>query len=125
MTREEIIKLLEIVSAAYPYAMNKIGDPAALVTAWEMGLGMFSAESVYKAARLHIESSQFFPTVADIREKMVRASIAYDMPPVNSLEAHAPPKYDKELDDFCRWVGFGCEPDDSVELPKGFLPYEQ
>lgn len=124
MTREEIINLLEIVSAAYPNAMNKISDPETMVSAWEMGLGMYSAETVYKAARLHMEKSCFFPTIADIRDNIIRARIVFEAPPTNALKAKAPPKYDKELDDFCRWVGLGCEPDDTVELPKGFLPYE-
>lgn len=75
MTRKEIADLLEIVIAQYPN--TKVNDPAAMVNAWEMVLGDYSAESVYKAARLHMETCKFFPTIADIREKIVRAEMIY------------------------------------------------
>ena len=125
MTREEIISLLEIVSAAYPNSMKNIKDAGALVTAWEMVLGEFSAEAVYKSARLHMTTNKFFPSPSDIRDNIVRAQIAYTPTIPNAIEPKASLKYDKELDDFCKWIGFGCDPDDTVELPSGFLPYEQ
>ena len=86
MSREEIIKLLEIVTNAYPYA--KISDAGSMVSAWEMTLGEFSAESVYKATRLHMETNKFFPTPADIRDLIVRASIVYrEEPTTPAIEA--------------------------------------
>lgn len=82
MTRKEIVDLLKIVFAAYPH--TKIADPNAMVSTWEMMFGEYSAESVYKAARLHMENSKFFPTVADIKENLKKAEMIYSSP---ALEA--------------------------------------
>ena len=127
MTREETIKLLAIISSAYPYASKEIKDASALATAWEMTLGEFSAESVYKATRLHMETNKYFPSPSDIRDKIVRSQIVYQPTITNAIEATSSKdeaEIEKNLDLFCKWIGFGCEPDDTVELPKGFLPYE-
>ena len=124
MTREEIIKLLDIVSATYPHA--KIKDPSALVSAWEMTLGDFSAESVYKATRYHLETNKFFPSPSDIRDNIVRAEMVYRPSIPNAIESRTgrDEDIDKNLDLFCQWIGFGQEPDDTVDIPKGFLHYE-
>ena len=122
MTREEIIKLLDIVSATYPHA--KIKDPSALVSAWEMTLGDFSAESVYKATRYHLETNKFFPSPSDIRDNIIRAELVYSSPIPNLIESRTNRNDDENLELFCQWIGFGYEEDDTVELPKGFLHYE-
>lgn len=124
MERKEIVELLKIVSANYPHA--KISDPKAMVSAWELLLGDYSAEAVYKAARLHMETNKYFPSPSDIRDNIVRAQIAYAPTIPNAIESKAnnSEETEKNLDLFCKWIGFGCEPDDTVELPKGFLPYE-
>ena len=75
MTRKEIADLLKIVFAAYPH--TKISDPNTMVTTWEMMFGDLPADKVYKAARLHMESSKFFPTVADIKENLTKADMIY------------------------------------------------
>lgn len=127
MTRNEIIDLLDILSASYPYAAKSIANPKALIAAWEMTLGEFSAEAVYKAARLHLETNKYFPSPSDIRDKIVRSQIVYQPTITNAIEATSSKdeaEIEKNLDLFCKWIGFGCEPDDTVELPKGFLPYE-
>ena len=80
MTRKEIINLLEVISAAYPYI--KISDPASMVSAWLLVFGDQDAGAVYKAARLHIETSPFFPTPADINNLMVKAEAIYGSKPV-------------------------------------------
>ena len=85
MNRNEIINLLEVISSAYPN--TKIKDPKAIVSAWELTLGGFSAESVYKAARLHLETSKFFPTPSEIADKIVRADLIYSVRPGKALEA--------------------------------------
>ena len=74
MTREQIIRLLKVLSDNYNI---KIADPKGKVTAWEMELGNYSAESIYKAARLHMQTSQYFPSPADLINKMVRAQLLY------------------------------------------------
>ena len=122
MERKEIVELLKIVSAAYPH--TKIADPKVMVTNWEMTLGEFSAESVYKAARLHMETNKYFPSPSDIRDKIVRAQIAYTNSIPNAIEATSNKDYDEYLDKLCQFIGLGCDEDDTVELPKGFLPYE-
>ena len=78
MTRDEITSLLEMLVANYPN--TKIRDPKATADAWEMTLGMYQAESVFKAARYHMDTSSFFPTPADIKKKMVKAKLIYDEP---------------------------------------------
>ena len=124
MTRDEIIKLLAIVFATYPHA--KIKDPSALVSAWEMTLGDFSAESVYKATRYHLETNKFFPSPSDIRDNIVRAEMVYRPSITNAIESRTrnDEQTEQDLDLFCQWIGFGQEADDTVELPKGFLHYE-
>lgn len=113
MTREEIVSLLEIVITAYPNA--KIKDAGAMVSAWEMCLGDFSAESVYKAARLHMNNNRFFPTPADIRSNIVRAELVYTDTEIDQkrLEAKSEPSKaiseaeDEYLENLCKFVGFG------------------
>lgn len=124
MERKEIVELLKVVSANYPHA--KISDPKAMVTAWEMLLGEFSAESVYKAARLHMTTNKYFPSASDIRDNIVRGELVFGDTLPNAIEAKTQDgkNYDEYLDKFCEWIGFGCEENDTVELPKGFLPYE-
>ena len=124
MTREETIKLLSIVSSTYPH--EKIKDPSALVSAWEMTLGDFSAETVYKATRYHLETNKFFPSPSDIRDNIVRAELIYRPTIPNAIESrtHNDEETEKNLDLFCQWIGFGQDEDDTVELPTGFLHYE-
>lgn len=122
MERKEIVELLKVVASAYPH--TKIADPKAMVTTWEMTLGEFSTEAVYKATRLHMETNKYFPSPSDIRDNIVRAQIAYTTPITNAIEARAVPNEDENLELFCQWIGFGYEENDEVELPKGFLPYE-
>jgi hypothetical protein len=110
------------VSATYPHA--KIKDPSALVSAWEMTLGDFSAETVYKATRYHLETNKFFPSPSDIRDNIVRAELIYRPTIPNAIESRTNDYYEKNLDLFCKWIGFGQEEDDTVELPNGFLHYE-
>ncbi len=74
MTREEIIKLLAILSDNYNI---KITNPAGKATAWEITLGPYSAESIFKAARLHMETNKYFPSPADLIEKITRSEVVY------------------------------------------------
>lgn len=122
MTRDEITKLLETLVSAYP--STKIKDAKVMTDTWEMVLGDFSAESVYKAARLHMDTSKFFPTPAEIKDSIVRAQLVYKEPELIGIEAHTNEAEEKYLDAFCKWIGFGYEPDDSVILPNGFMPFE-
>lgn len=118
MTREEIIKLLAVLSDNYNV---KIQNPAGKATAWEMVLGDYEADSIYKAARLHMSSNKYFPSPADLLKIRSRAELVYSTPPTNTkaIEAHTnkPVLTQRDHDFFdalCRKVGLGCDPDDSV-----------
>ena len=128
MTKKETAQVLAIIRAAFPNV--KIEDAAATCQSWYMELSDYSASSVIKAARLHISTSKFFPTVAEIKAKIVRAELVY---PDDTLDTYrlsgpavkaiadpeiklaAPVVTDEQLEDFCKWVGLGypndCEED--------------
>lgn len=84
MTRAEIIDLLEILISCYPN--TKIADPSAMATSWEMVLGEYEASSIYKAARLQMSTSPFFPKPADLINSITRAELVYSPPPRPVLE---------------------------------------
>jgi hypothetical protein len=128
MTREEIIRLLRILTKNYS---KKVDDAETLANNWEMILGSYSAASVYKAARLHMSTSKYFPNPAEIREKIIKAELIFDDAPKNAIEAHSHKTLDEEvkiwepyLDAFCQWIGFGCDPNPDIDL-RDFLPYEK
>ena len=124
MTREETIQLLETLAATYPNA--KIKDAAKMADMWQMALEDFTAEAVYKAARLHMNSNKFFPTPADIKEKLARAELIYQGPPLNAIEPPKNAKDDYYLEELCRFVGLGYdEPDDNADLTKDFMNWER
>lgn len=80
MTQRELIQLLRTLSANYPNAISKI-DSKELLKNWEMAFGKEDAESVYMAARLHMDLSPFFPTIADIKANMKRGKLVYGTAP--------------------------------------------
>lgn len=82
MTREETIRLLKICRAAYPY--KSIQDPSGMIDAWQLAFGGEQAERIYKAARLHMNTNKFFPTIADIREAMKRSDLIYGESLINN-----------------------------------------
>lgn len=134
MTRKEIVELLKIVSASYPNA--KIADPNTMVTTWEMMFGDLPADKVYKAARLHMENSKFFPTVADIKENLTKADMIYNTSALEAPKHRRKPLVEtpKGMTDEEHILGIvedqmrlECElegvPFDE-DLMKNFLPYE-
>lgn len=126
MNREETIKLLGIITSAYPNIADKIKDPDLMASTWEMELGNYSAEAVYKAARLHIASSKYFPTPSNIIDNIVRAQLLYSEPTLNAIESHSTNAdiIEQYLDTFCEWIGLGSEENDDVIFPS-YLPYER
>lgn len=78
MTREEITRLLQAMVAAYPAAKDKITDARGMVAAWELAFGEEDASRIYKAAKLHMMSSPYFPTISDITKLMVRVGLNVD-----------------------------------------------
>ena len=121
MNREEIANLLKILSKNYQKRISP-SDAKTLVDSWELTLGAFSAEEVYKAARLHMETSVYFPNPADIRKNIVRASVAYTeetksparLTSIAGAEPIEDEKLNEWLDAFCEWIGFGCEPNEDA-----------
>ena len=115
MNKKEAAQILAICRAVYPN--TKIEDASATVTGWVMELGDFSSEAIMKAARLHMATSKFFPTPADIREKIVRAELVYSDTELdhvqepkllgNSNDLIVIDDIDEKLDNFCQWVGLG------------------
>lgn len=88
MTRVEIIKLLKMLRAAYPNV--KIADAEGTVAVWELAFGADEAETIYKAARWHINTCKYFPTPADIRAGMRRGELLYGniaQAPTRAIEA--------------------------------------
>ncbi len=73
MTRNEIMQLLQVLSAAYP--ITKINDPKGTVDAWELAFGGIDANIIFGAARIHMTSSPFFPTVSDIYKRIPLVSM--------------------------------------------------
>lgn len=120
MNRNEITKLLEILVANYG---KNITDPKTMADSWEMNLGEFSAEAVFKAARLHMETSPYFPNPADIKKLMPKAQLVYNSPMLPALgtgEDDAK-KWEPFLDAFCRKMGLGGEPNEDIDL-RDYLP---
>ena len=115
MTEKETMQILAIVRTAYPAI--KIENPQGMVQAWYGCLGEFSVDAVMKAARLHMNTSKYFPTPAEIREKIVRAEIAYrdDGIDVNRIQdsntkligSETETELDDYLENLCKFVGLG------------------
>ena len=118
MNKKETAQILAIVRTAYPNV--RIDNPAGTVQAWQMTLGEYSADSVMKAARLHMNTSKFFPTPADIREKIIRAELIYNESEIE-LKSIAPSNVkligteidyiaiDEQLENTCKFVGLGYQ----------------
>lgn len=119
MNSKEAAQILAVVRTAYPN--TKIEDAGAMVQAWVMGLGDYSASSVMKAARLHMATAKFFPTIAEIREKIVRAELIYTESEIetnriepskqkllgNETSLIVTDDVDEKLENLCKFVGLG------------------
>ena len=123
MSEKECAQILAIVRSVYPNTKN-IDNPNATLKGWMMELGSYNADAVLKAARLHIATSKFFPTPADIIEKLVRAQLVYsssELEPdklqagtkaLEDPENKTQPVTDEQLENLCKFVGFGYEVDE-------------
>lgn len=72
MTREETIKVLAILKAAYPNAYRGMTREEAqgTVSVWAMQFAAFPVEVVLLAINKIIASSTFPPTISEVKEKM-------------------------------------------------------
>lgn len=101
MTREEIGQLLTVLWDSYPNV--KARDPKGMLNTWEMAFADKDARVVFRSARLHIEDSPFFPTIADIKRRISTAEWLVEREATHTLyiaEPTAPKKAIKAVT-FC------------------------
>lgn len=117
MSREEVIDLLEILAAAYPNA--RLGNPKRTADAWMLAFAEADAGDIYKAARHHMTSSPYFPTIADIekaRKYTFRYQAPADMPAIEDknkpLAISDGKDYMEIHDDFLADLGFDIGDDE-------------
>lgn len=72
MTREETIKVLAILKAAYPNSYKNMTREEAqgTVSVWAMQFAAFPVEVVLLAVNKIISSSTFPPAISEVKEKM-------------------------------------------------------
>lgn len=72
MTREETIKVLAILKAAYPNSYKGMTREEAqgTVTVWSMQFAAFPVEVVLLAVNKIIASSTFAPSISEVKDKM-------------------------------------------------------
>ena len=72
MTREETIKVLAILKAAYPNSYKNMTREEAqgTVSVWAMQFAAFPVDVVLLAINKIIASSTFPPTISEVKEKM-------------------------------------------------------
>jgi len=60
--------------------MSKI-DSKELLKNWEMAFGNEDAQTIYMAARHHMDVSPYFPTISDIKKSVNRGQLVYGRAP--------------------------------------------
>ena len=85
MTRKEIIELLNVVRSNYPNA--KLPSPRDTVSAWELAFADEPADLIFMAARHHMKTNKFFPTVADIMSCINKGQMIYGQERHPAIEA--------------------------------------
>ena len=97
MTRQEILKLLESVSASYPNI--KVADAKNMVSTWEMAFTNRDAQDVYKAVVLHMTKSKWFPTVAEVEANLEKVTMFFsDVPATPMIEASVDPYLEEKVE---------------------------
>ena len=123
MTQEEISMLLEMMLNAYPMASKKITNPDATIKAWELAFGDEPADVIYKAARHHMNTNKFFPTVADIRGCINKGQMIYGREQETAHPVIEAPKAPNKLispdSSFCDLCGL-CDIRDQSKCPCDF-----
>ena len=141
MIKEDIIKLLGVLQDTYG---KKFVDPKGTVDSWYITLAPYEAKSIFKAARLYMETKTIknFPSPAYLIDLIVRAEIVYPdqvIEPPKQIEAQRAvvtkldsTVLDEYLDSFSEWIGLGCDQNDEAlkdfyerhPEARGILPYE-
>lgn len=129
MTITEAIQLVNILHSAYPQDRKATkAELAQRAESYHVALADYDFETVKTAAQHIIASSKWLPTMAELIQEVKRVelvNIPASVSPITRAEPVDDAKVEAYLDAFCEWIGFGTEPNDDVELPKGVLPYEQ
>lgn len=125
MKKSELAQILAILRANYPNV--KIENAEAMMNAWYMVLGDFSADAVMRSAQLHMHTSKFFPTPAELRLNITHSRISLEPPKVTALPVSKADKAKEDyyLDELCKFVGLGCEEDDNADLVCWFTDFEK
>lgn len=142
MTREDVTNLLGVLQETYG---KTFANPSGTVDAWLITLASYDARSIFKAARLYMESKTIknFPSPADLIALITRAELVYPdevpEPPKRFLESTRAivtkldgKIVDEYLDSLSEWIGLGSDQnDDALEEfyrkhpeARGILPYE-
>lgn len=119
MLKNEIAELLNIIAVAYPN--TKIKNPEYMLKAWEMAFGEDEADIIYKAARYHMDTSPYFPTIADIRKAVNKGQMIYGESQQKAIEAPVAPNKVIPVDttSFCELCGL-CDIRDQRFCPCDF-----
>lgn len=118
MTIKQAAEIVALIHNSYP--IDRKATPAELAARVDNYAVMFAdidAEIVKQAARRWIATSKYMPTVQELYEAC--STVEY----INAIESNAPGEYDAQYDEyleaFCKWIGFGYDPEN------GELPYEK
>lgn len=106
MTHEQIIDLLEYLGDIYPNV--KLKNAQRTIDTWELMFANEDAATVFMAARLHIECSPFFPTIADVKKQMKRAAVMVEMERQKKLEPPKAPAVQIKMDGSCPLHDYEC-----------------
>lgn len=72
MTREDAIKILAILKAAYPNSYKNISKDEAngVVAVWTIQFAKYPADIVYMAVNKAISSCKFPPSICEVKDKL-------------------------------------------------------
>ena len=97
MTREDVTNLLGVLQETYG---KTFANPSGTVDAWLITLASYDARSIFKAARLYMESKTIknFPSPADLIALITRAELVYpDEKTSRSIRSFLYPVFDEYL----------------------------
>lgn len=129
MNTKEAIKVVMYLHDSYPQDRKATReDLFQRAESYSVSFADIPADLVMKAATHCVNTSKWYPTTKELhdaitREKMI--AVPPKVTPIPKAVAVDPEKVDEYLEAFCEWIGFGCEPNDSKELPEGVIRYEQ
>ena len=115
MTRAELLPLIKTLLGTYPN--NGVTDVRSLVDAWELMFGEEDAETVYKACRVHMNTSKWFPKPSEIKARLGLASLMYENSPITAPQIESGNEADWSTGcDICPYRGDMCIGYDVCEI---------